>query len=428
MNADRTAPQVRKWFDAALQAVDPERAVARYLERKDDVVSIGGREIRVSGRIIVIAVGKAAAPMARAAETVLGKALTAGIALTKDGHAGNEPLRTIEVREASHPIPDSRGVAATTEMLQLLSKLNGNDLAIALISGGGSALLEAPVDGVMLDDIAAVTSLMLKAGAPIADLNAVRIPLSKVKGGGLRSATNAKFATLILSDVLGNDPRVIASGPTVPGVATGARALDLLRRYQVVDRVPENVLDALQRYQPRTFDAGNDILEIIADNQTAVDAFADAARADGARVRVAWSARQGEARDLARDWVDQLANERDADLLLGGGEATVTVHGDGEGGRNTEFALAAALELEARGMQNWLIASLATDGQDADTAAAGAIATAQTPGRARDAGVDPERALHENNSFAALRAAGGLVETGPTGTNVNDLYIAAWID
>ncbi len=428
MRSEDASGRIRDWFDAALRAVDPERAVAKHLVRSNQAVTISGQRVDVAGRIVVIAVGKAAVPMARAAETALGDLIWTGIALTKDGHSSGVPFRAIQVREASHPIPDQRGVAATTEILDLLSRLTRDDFVIALISGGGSALLEAPVDAVSLEDVAAVTALLLKAGAPIEDLNAIRIPLSKVKGGGLRAASSARFATLVLSDVLGNDPRVIASGPTVPGSATGTRALELLSHYGVIDKTPVAVVDALRRHLPHVADRRDDILGIIADNQTAVDAFAEAARSDGTPARIAWTCQQGEARNLAKDWVALLANEDDSTLLLGGGEATVTVRGGGEGGRNTEFALAAALEMEARGLHNWVVASLATDGQDGTTGVAGALATSTTPERARAAGIDPVAALANNDSLAVFRGTGGLVETGPTGTNVNDIYVALRIE
>lgn len=425
MTGDEASARIRTWFDAALAAVDPERAVVKHLAISDGEILISGQPFRALGRIMVIAVGKAAVPMARAAEFVLGDRISGGIALTKDGHAGGPPLRWIQTRVASHPIPDARGVAATTDILELLAALTAADLVIALISGGGSALLEAPVEGVSLDDIAAITSLLLKAGAPIDHLNAVRIPLSRVKGGALRrAAANTPFATLILSDVLGNDPSVIASGPTVPGSATGARALELLNRYGLSEHIPGAAVPALEHYDLVPVDISNDALEIIADNRTAVDAFAKSARADGERVSIVWSDSQGEARILAREWIARVSQETEASLLLGGGEATVTVQGNGEGGRNTEFALAAALELEALGRTDWVVASLATDGQDAVTGFAGAIASSTTLERSRAFGVNPEAALVDNDSVAVFRAAGGLVETGPTGTNVNDIYVA----
>ena len=428
MTAEEGFDRIRAWFGIALRAVDPERAVLAHLSLSHGGVTISGRSVDCSGRIVVCAVGKAATPMARAAEGALGNRIFAGIALTKDGHSGGAPLAVTQTKEASHPIPDERGVAATIEILEMLSGLTEDDLVIALISGGGSALLEAPVDGVSLADVAAVTSLLLRAGAPIDDLNAVRIPLSRVKGGGLRAATAAKFSTLILSDVLGNDSRVIASGPTVQGAADGDGALAVLRAYHLSELAPPAVIKALSRRRAPTLSGRGDLVTVIADNRTAVDAFAEAATNEGMAPRICWSGREGEAREVAKDWVGQLTGVSGGRLLLGGGEATVTVRGDGEGGRNTEFALAAALELEARDLNRWVVASLATDGQDGPTGMAGAMATSQTVERSRAAGIDPADALARNDSLAVFRAAGGLVKTGPTGTNVNDIYVALRLD
>jgi hydroxypyruvate reductase len=404
--------------------------VRRHLARDGRALLLDGRRLEVSGRLLVVAVGKAAVGMARGLESVCAELIAAGVAITKYGHA-TPPLPTrIPVREAAHPIPDERGVAATREALDLLADATAGDVVLALISGGGSALLEAPRPPVTLADTAATTDLLLKAGAPIGALNAVRVPLSLVKGGGLRAAASpARYATLILSDVLGNDPRVIASGPTVPTTFTPSEALAILDRYGLRDRVPVAVVACLTRSPASAADQPcartDDVLTVIGDNDAAIEAAAQAAAATGKRVEIAWRERQGEASLLGREWVDRCAEAPpDVDVLLGGGEATVTVRGDGVGGRNTEFALAAALALAERGLDGWTVASLATDGQDALTGVAGAIADAGTVSRASAAGVDPLAALRANDSLRVFEAAGGLVAPGPTGTNVNDLYLA----
>jgi glycerate 2-kinase len=299
---------------------------------------------------------------------------------------------------------------------------------LALISGGGSALLEAPRPGVSLADLAQTTDLLLRAGAPIDALNAVRSPLSRVKAGGLRAAAprNA-WATLILSDVLGNDPRIIASGPTVPGGGDPRLALEVIERFGVLWQVPLSVRAALDAgfEEPGPLRTQEDILLVIADNGAAVGAAADKASALGLESMVIWHAVQGEAAELGREFALAVRDVPESiDVVLGGGEATVTVRGDGRGGRNTEFSLAAALELERLGLQDWVIASLGTDGQDAMTGLAGAIADAGTPQRVRDAGLDPIDALGRNDSLSVFDVSGGKVKTGPTGTNVNDVYIA----
>jgi hydroxypyruvate reductase len=282
-----------------------------------------------------------------------------------------------------------------------------------------------------LVDLARTTDLLLRAGAPIDALNAVRAPLSRVKGGGLRAAApGASWVTLILSDVLGNDPKIIASGPTVLGRRDPDKALEMIDRFAVRDQIPEPVLAALEggsrEHQTESWD--DDVLLVIGDNASALDAAADKAREMGLVSQIEWGAVQGEAADLGRSFVSLIAAApQSVDVILGGGEATVTVRGEGRGGRNTEFALAAALELERRHLRDWVVASLGTDGQDAMTGLAGAIADAAVPQRARGSGVDPELALESNDSARVFEVSGGAVETGPTGTNVNDLYLAVRI-
>lgn len=422
------AELIRRWFRAALDRVEPAAAVRRFLRRDSDALLVGERRLPVRGRVYVVAVGKAAVGMARGAEQALGSLPFEGIAITKDGHASGELPGRIRVYEASHPIPDERGVEATRSVLAMLKRVEPEDVVLALISGGGSALLEAPRPPVTLDDLAATTDLLLRAGAPITYLNAVRIPLSLVKGGGLRQAAGrAAFGTLLLSDVLGNDPGVIASGPTVPSRFTRSGALELLDRYKLRNRVPGSVVSALAQADDE--ESGrvewDDPLVVVGDNAAAVEALEQAATADGYKAARIWDAREGEAADLGKAWVRACQDASDdIDVLIGGGEATVTVQGDGIGGRNTEFALAAALALDEAGDDGWVVASLATDGQDGPTGVAGAIADSGTVRRAAERGVDARTALARNDSLRVFEAAGGVVDTGPTGTNVNDLFLA----
>lgn len=430
MNEPRLAKadaSIRRWFRAALAAVDPATAVELCLARDGTTLIIGDQRVRVAGRLVTIAVGKAAVGMARGAETVCGDLIGEGLVITKDGHATDAERVRLPVREAAHPIPDARGEAATREALALVSTLTANDVVLALISGGGSALLEATRPPLRLADVAATTDLLLRAGAPIDDLNLVRTALSLVKGGGLRGAApDATFVTLILSDVLGNDPQVIASGPTIAGGGSIEAARDVLQRYGVERRVPANVVKALQDEQAGGDSASsvtNDVVAVVGDNEAAVRAAERAAVDEGMLVDLVWRQERGEAAELGQRWIGECQAARPkVDLLLGGGEATVTVRGDGVGGRNTEFALAAAMALHERGISDWVVASLATDGQDGPTGVAGAIADGGTVERARRAGVDAEAALANNDSLLLFTAAGGVVRPGPTGTNVNDLY------
>jgi glycerate 2-kinase len=420
--------RIRELFAAALEAVEPARAVRNTLDWRDGCLIIGDNAVPDAKRVHVVAVGKAAVAMTRGALEAVNGIIVTGDVITKEGHAAAPLPPNLRVHEAGHPIPDERGVNATNLAISSLNRLDEDVVVLALVSGGGSALLEAPRDGLTLADLARTTDLLLRAGAPIEALNAVRAPLSRVKAGGLRAAASrCAWVTLILSDVLGNDPRVIASGPTVPGLRDPRLALEVIERYGVEQQVPGSVLAALEigSAEPEFQRMNDDVLLVIGDNAAAVEAAARRAGALGLECRIVWQAAQGEAAELGREYVSVVSDMPDSvDVVLGGGEATVTVRGDGRGGRNSEFALAAALELERRQISNWVIASLGTDGQDAMTGLAGAIADAGTARRARDAGVDPVRALAGNDSLRVFEVSGGAVQTGPTGTNVNDVYIA----
>ena len=425
---ERARARVRELFVAALQAVEPARAVRTRLGWQDDCLVVAGRTIRATQGVHVIAVGKAAVAMTEGALEALHGNIVSGDVITKDGHVRAPLPPRLRVHEAGHPIPDQRGVKATNLAISALNRLDASFAVLALISGGGSALLEAPRPGVSLSDLAYTTDLLLRAGAPIEALNAVRAPLSRVKGGGLRaSAPRSAWVTLLLSDVLGNDPHVIASGPTVPGDRDPHLALEVLERFGVEQQVPSSVITALDvcPVAPEPERTGEDVLLVIGDNASAVAAAAEKAGALGLECRIVWQSVQGEAADMGQEFASIVADlPASIDVVLGGGEATVTVRGDGRGGRNTEFSLAAALELERRDLSGWVIASLGTDGQDALTGLAGAIADAGTAQRAREAGVDPVQALARNDSLRVFEVSGGAVRTGPTGTNVNDLYMA----
>lgn len=420
--------QIERIYRAALRAVDPVAATWEAFRAEDGEIELDGLRIGAFDRVVLVAIGKAAHAMAAGAREALGERIAAGIILTKDGLGGSCPAQ-FACFEARHPIPDERGVEATRAILAAVRDLGAGDLLLALISGGGSALLEAPVPPLTLADIQETTRLLLRAGAPIEDLNTVRSVLSEVKGGGLRRAAgDATVASLILSDVLGNDPRVIASGPTIPSVPNPEEARRLLSRYELLDAVPDAVRQVIESRRkpapPPPVQPARDVWHIVADNGTLIDAAARAADEALLGPRVIWRDKQGEAADLARAFVAACdALPAGVDCLIGGGEATVTVRGEGMGGRNTEFALAAALELERTGSA-WHVASLASDGDDASTGAAGAIAGAATIRNARAAGLDPVQELANNNSAHVFAVAGGLVTPGPTGTNVNDLYIA----
>lgn len=428
---DREREAIVAMFAAALAAVDPESAVRSALTFESGALIARGEVVPVPTGIHLVAVGKAAQAMTRGALAVLGEMIRSGDVLTKEGHLTGALPSRIRVFEAAHPIPDVRGVAATRAILDRLGALQPGTVVLALISGGGSALLEAPRANLTLEDLAETTRLLLQAGAPIDALNTVRAPLSRVKAGGLRrAAPETVWLTLVLSDVLSNDPRVIASGPTILVQPDARAALAVIERFGVRDRVPESVFTVLDAATEHIVaaEAGASFLQVVGDNASAVAAAEREARRLGLTPAVAWTRAEGEAAERGRAWVATCEMAGSAvDVLLGGGEMTVTVRGDGRGGRNTEFALAAAIALERTDTANWVVASLATDGQDALTGMAGAIADPETCVRARDSDTDPVRALERNDSLAVFEVAGGAVETGPTGTNVNDLYVAVRI-
>ncbi len=431
---------------AALEAVDPAVAIHRHLRREGDRLIVGGGgdvpartyDLATVERVFVVGGGKAATPMVAALAEVLGDRLTRAVAVTKYGHVGPGDLPDGRVRllEASHPVPDEAGVRGAQEIARLLADTTEQDLVLCAISGGGSALLVSPAPGLTLADLQAVTDLLLRSGATIVELNAVRKHCSRIKGGGLaRMAAPAPIVSLILSDVVGDPLDVIASGPTAPDPTTFADAWAVLERYGLVDRAPPAVVARLRAGMagevPETPKPGDPLFErvqnvIVASNRLAAEAAVETARELGFHALLLSTYVEGEAREVARV-AAALAKEvvrygrpvaRPA-CLVWGGETTVTVRGKGKGGRNQELALAAALALE--GWPDVVFVALATDGTDGPTDAAGAIATGETVRRARALGLDPLAHLADNDAYPFFQALGDLILTGPTQTNVNDL-------
>ena len=423
--------RIKQWYLAALRVVEPKAAVMNALSWDGERMIIDGRVIEVSenARVLVVALGKAAPAMAEGAAEILGERIDEGIVLTKYGHLDREMAR-FQSFEAGHPIPDENGARATRKIIETLQGLMSDDIVLALISGGGSALLELPREPLTLQDLQVTTEKLMHAGAGIHDLNAVRSVLSQVKGGGLRERMgDAPCISLLLSDVLGNDPEVIASGPTVRFDRSLAEAWSVISRFGLDGQLPESVQAALsgEDRSEGLLGAQDDICTVIADNAAMVSELRRVVEAEGWSAGLRWRAYDGNAADLGRLMVhDALAADEDLDVLLGGGEATVEVTGQGSGGRNTEAALAAAIALDKHDA-TWVIASLASDGDDGSADAAGAIADPETTARGWLRGADPVASLSNNDSAAYFRKAGGLVITGPSGTNVNDVYIAARI-
>lgn len=426
---------------AALAAVDPYHAVSDILvnAREGRGLLADTFVAEENRRTVVIGAGKASARMAKAVENVLDGRIAGGLLVVKYGHT--ERLEMIDQVEAAHPVPDEEGVRGTKEMLDLLRTAEGRTDVLCLLSGGGSALLVAPADGLSLADKQAVTDLLLKAGASIEELNAVRKHLSAVKGGRLvRSALPARVVTLILSDVIGDRLDVIASGPTVPDGSTFGDALAVLDRYGLRPEVPRRVLAFLERgrsgKEPETVKKDDPCFRgvknvIVGSNAQALGAAKECARRMGYLPRVLAEPLKGDVRQAARSLaVRALRLQRnlspvDRLCLLAGGETTVVVRGTGKGGRNQEMALAMALELDGREGITFL--SAGTDGNDGPTDAAGAMVDGETAADARRTGLDPARFLENNDSYTffqrydAATGADAHLSTGPTGTNVMDL-------
>jgi hydroxypyruvate reductase len=423
-------------FQAALDAADPAPAVARFLRRDGETLWAADRayDLHSLRRVVVIGFGKAGAAIGQGVERVLGERIDAGWINVKYEHL--LPLRKIHLHEAGHPLLDENTLLGTRRILALLDELTENDLVLCLISGGGSALLELPVEGVSLGDLRAATDAMLRCGATINELNTLRKHLSQVKGGQLaRRAKGARVISLILSDVIGSPLDIIASGPTVPDSGSFAEALEVVRRYNIIEELPQAVWNHLLAGEagklPDTPKAGDPIFArvqnlVIADNILACEAALRAAENLGFQPLLLSSFLQGEAREVARVFGavarEILSSNRPIPrpaCVLAGGETTVTLRGKGKGGRNQEMALAAAIELA--GLPDVAFLSGGTDGSDGPTDAAGAYADSTTLARASALGLSARAFLAENDSYHFFQSLGDLLMTGPTNTNVNDI-------
>ena len=423
---------------AALTAVDPAEAVYRCVSRVGDRLLVDQRAYALYDfdHIYLVGAGKAAMPMADAMSELLGEQLHGGVVITKYRHADRPLPDQIRVHEAGHPVPDQNSVAATRDLVQLLQATTPRDLVFCVISGGGSALLTLPAEGLTLADLQTTTQALLRAGATIHQINTIRKHLDVIKGGGLACAANrAPIVTLVLSDVIGDDLSVIASGPTAPDPSTFAEAWQIVQQFDLVDQLPAAVCTRLRlgaageiADTPKPGDVLFDAVQtiIIGSNAQAAQAAEAAARASGFNTLLLTTQAQGEAREVAKV-AAAIAQEiarynrpvpKPACVILGG-ETTVTLKGHGLGGRNQELALAAAIALE--GWPNTLIAALGTDGTDGPTDAAGAIATGETVGRAKAIGLEARAYLIDNDAYHFFQPLGDLIMTGPTGTNVNDV-------
>jgi glycerate 2-kinase len=422
----------KKIFRAGVAGVEPGRAVRRNLRRRGSVVRVGGRPLRVgpNGSVRIVAIGKAAGAMLDAAGPVLG-ARSATLAVTPRGFpAARHGFRTVF---GEHPVPETGSFRAGRALLEFVTSAEPADVVLFLISGGGSAVAEAPADGLTPIDLSRTTELLLRSGAPIGAMNAIRRHLSRIKGGHLAEAAGrARFATLALSDVVGDAPEDIASGPTVPDPSTFRDAVSAVHRYGLGSRLPAPVIrhlsDGLRGRRAETLKPGSMRFRgapfvLIGSNRLALDAAAESARAFGYRTAVAPRPVVGETRRAASRFVNGLLGPRPGGprAFLAGGETTVRLGArPGRGGRNQEFALSTARAVAGR---NAVVLSAGTDGIDGPTDAAGGWVDGDTWNRSVRRGVDLPRALARHDAYGALDRLGSLWRTGPTGTNVMDLHI-----
>ena len=427
-------------FRAALDAADPRKAVQRALQRTGNRLRVQSREYDLARvkNVFVIGFGKASATMAQAVEEILGDKITRGWVTVKYGHTAPLATDKIHLHEAGHPLLDQCGLDGTQRILEILDSATENDLIVCLISGGGSALLELPIAGVSLADLRATTDALLRCGATINEINALRKHISQVKGGQLaRRAAKSHVIALVLSDVIGSPLDTIASGPTAPDSTTFADALGVIEQYGLREQIPAHIVAHIARGTrgaiPDTPKEGDPIFVrvqnvVMADNAIACDAAVQAARQLGYSPLLLSSFVQGEAREFAKI-LAAIAKEINASgrpiakpaCVVCGGETTVTIRGKGKGGRNQEIALAAAIEI-AR-MRDIVVLSGGTDGTDGPNDAAGAIADGETVARASTIGMDARAYLANNDSYNFFQPLGDLLITRPTGTNVNAVTV-----
>ncbi len=434
----RMREDAREIYQAGLNAVAPADAILRHCRRAKDRFIAGDRSYDLNSvqRVLVIGAGKATAAMAKAVESLLGDRIDDGVISVKYKHTA--PLKKIRTIEAGHPLPDANGMVAANAILVVAQQATKADLVICLLSGGGSALLPLPVEGITLEEKQKVSDVLIACGATIHEINAIRKHLSAIKGGRLgQAAAPAQVVSLILSDVVGDDLDVIASGPTVPDAATYSDCKEIIDRYGIGQRIPESISDYLQAgvsgdiaETPKSDSHGWDHCHnlVVGSNLEAILASQASARQKGYQTVVLSSRIEGETRVVAQVH-GGIAREVLASghpifppaCILSGGETTVTIAGNGKGGRNQEFALAAALDIA--GHERIVILSAGTDGTDGPTDAAGAIVDHLTATRARQAGLDPRRHLDQNDAYPFFKTLKDLLITGPTFTNVMDMRI-----
>jgi glycerate 2-kinase len=430
----RTAPEGVRFariLAASISAVDPGAAVGRFVRRQGTLLTISSRvyDLRLFRRVVMLGLGKASVSMACKLQAILGSRLDIGLVITK--HSVAVAHFPFPILEGDHPVPGERSLEMGKKTIALLASLGPEDLLICLISGGGSALVTAPVDGVSLADTQLLTSAMLACGASIEEMNTLRRRLDRIKGGGIsKLSKGATIVSLILSDVVGNKLEAIASGPTAPDPTDRSAARSVLEKYKLENDIPCSILNSLET-SPETPKPGDRTFEkvfnvIVGSNLQSAQAALKQAEFEGFHPYLLRADMQGPARENAFQLATILRQARRTGdphpapaCIVAGGETTVTLTGGGKGGRNTELALAAVSELA--GFPGVLLATLATDGEDGPTDAAGAVVTGETYHRAARLGLHPGDYLERNDSYSFFSKLDDLIRPGPTGTNVNDL-------
>ncbi len=437
-NSLKRYQEITDIFFAGLNAVKPDSAIHSTCRIENDRLHIGDRcyLLKDYQNIYVIGAGKGTAPMARAIEDILGDKLTDGLVVVKYGHT--EPLSRIKIIEAAHPVPDEAGLMGAKEILAMAENATDNDLVVCLISGGGSALFPQPPDGIRLDDKQETTRILLACGATIHEINTIRKHLSLIKGGFLaKSVYPATLVTLIISDVIGDDLDIIASGPTVADQSSFGDCIDIIKKYKIINSLPPSVTKHLELGHigaiPETPKQSHPCFAkayqlVIASNRDAIAHVEKEALNRGYHTCVLSTMLQGESREIAKALVavgkECAAFKRPVKTpacIITGGETTVTIKGNGKGGRNQEMALSAAIEMQ--GSREMMFLSCGTDGNDGPTDATGAVVDNNTISKAQEMKLDPLYYLENNDSYHFFQKAGGYVKTGPTNTNVMDVQI-----
>lgn len=432
------ADALRSILRAAFERVDPKNAVIDAVNSNNALTKLTHslKDGSYQSRIFVWAMGKAAQSMALGLKSVFPGELAKGVAITKHNEPALEKLLLPEIIsfEGDHPVPGERSARATRAALTSLGYLNPQDVVFCLISGGGSALTILPEEGITIRDYQQMTRLLLECGATIQEINTVRQQVDRIKGGGLaRLLQPARVVSLILSDVVGDPLDVIASGPTIPSPHNIGDAVNILDKYDLNDKMPVRIQQLFQKKGERCGQdnfSGNSDCEgsstniLIGNNALAAQAAKECARNLGFDAEIMTSTLQGEAREIGKKLAGELKNAYAAlrgkrHCWIYGGETTVTIRGSGKGGRNQELALAAALELQ--GIPQLCLISIATDGEDGPTDAAGAIVDGNTIDQGSKIGLDAQQFLANNDAYSYFEKVGGLIKTGPSGTNVNDL-------